>query len=754
MTVNLQVIGDSSKMQKAIDDGIKKMEKLNERILKNTREMNKNRDSARKLREEDAKAKKVKAEVTAEWNKMNKVMLAARTPINKYNDSMRELYKMETLGVISAEQHAAARRHLKKVLEEEERAIEQNTDEYKRHIKVQKEMQAVLDRNRTKTELYNQTLKRWRAEVGKGNITMQQFRASAAALRRELEATSKQGGSLANFAAGFATAATAVAAIRAGIQASVDAMKELVEMEAERADAQMTTAQKAEQAMRNLPLAQQQQAMDMSRDLTMKYGVDNDAAVLAVGSAVTAAGGNFQIAEQALNIGAQYGRLTPEDMTTYTTAIGDVMKASGLGAAQSASLIESTGIQSRIQKASKVGAAVTPGIRHATSVYKDDELAAKQAAALLAALSNLAVDKTGEASRTATVQMLQKIDETFSNLPGEIVDAQNRLGKLQRADSYDTSAERIALDANALQTRQATFNRRFTGGETGRRLEERKKEELAIKEMTASLDASRRKSADDQRLRNEAIKTEQDLINALQGLQGQDSSTLFKRFDMFAASVPLTNLLNETEFGEQQFKKPMEMLLDGTLMPYLRDTASKISTDETLFHERRKSERDAIIRGEKGFIGAAQDARAAENIAAMGIAADTGDIYEAKGREIVAKTLENTRVRGATGVGDYLGERLTGVESSFYSGDKLARTLTSTLLNRERTLQNAGGTPEQFDRLLAGVTAYGDLLEDRIANDNDLSKAQIAGLDRMAEVLDRLEGKLEGMGATIAGASP
>ena len=136
----------------------------------------------------------------------------------------------------------------------------------------------------------------------------------------------------------------------------------------------------------------------------------------AMGNAISASGGNYDIAKQALTAAARVTRLTPEHLETVAGAGIDVALAGGVTPEEGISLVLKTGKEARVNDPKLVAKNTAQAVAKAalsSGRGANRRVAVEEAAEIQATLGLIDKDTEGDTSRTATWKLAQNLDDLF-----------------------------------------------------------------------------------------------------------------------------------------------------------------------------------------------------------------------------------------------------------------------------------------------------------------------------------------------------
>lgn len=212
--------------------------------------------------------------------------------------------------------------------------------------------------------------------------------------------------------------------IEQGISVVTDALREQQEVLKRSADAHRTLASAQQEAFKNLSTL----PSDARTNLLESFvpGLAREAAfpdlvnlTKAVGDAQSAGAESIEQLKNAVRAAAKLTVNTTEFVDETAAALVDAARATGnVDARQNASQIFLVGAQSRIVDPAKLFRNVSP-VQIAASIAAGDQRraeGAQEGGALFAALTRVGADPQGDASQTAAVQFIQRVDEFFEGI--------------------------------------------------------------------------------------------------------------------------------------------------------------------------------------------------------------------------------------------------------------------------------------------------------------------------------------------------
>ena len=747
------VDGDTTKMQRALEQGVRALDKIQERMQQAARRTQEQVESNRKEREARRQAQQELDKHTRAFEKHMKAVKAAQTPHERYKESIKELQAAEKAGIGTAEQHAAARDQVKAALFAEERALEENTEEHRKSVAVQKMAKQAMENQIPPLLRYRREMRSLIRERRAERISVDEYRAARRQLRTELEKGMKgEQSALQGMVKGFAAAAASALSIQQALALAAQAMQEIKEFEEARADASMTVAQAEVETRRNLatlPPAVQEEQIKFAKELAAREGTDVAQTVLAFGRTFSASGGNLQAAKDATALGAKFGVLNPENIGTYATGFADIMQTFGGTAEQAASLIQTFQGRARLEDPKRAGRILAAPATQAAEQYADDTLAARQSAALLALFTTRTADKFGEASQTALLTLQQKVATTFDDVPAAIEEAQTKVTKLEREEAKSLARETEAERRSVAIEEQEKEVARLRGARPGtERALEFREATATLADMKADLqvftDTTKQQAAD----RTKELDEQRKLIAALQQVEGQDPGELFGRLEMFQRFPALMALIRETEFGEQKFKTVITQTLQGKNEQALENILQDITTDPEVI-------RGVLAREEQSPVIAAarRRARSENRITGAQVQPRAADITLM--RETVERTLNETAFRGNWfgGVSNAQARReaMANMNRNNMRNDVAQRGAVALVRRGEQMMDRQGVMDaEQVTAFAAGSDAIQSVLLDILENDKQIGERQRQALEDLNQRLQTQEETLAGMAAAGA----
>jgi hypothetical protein len=135
----------------------------------------------------------------------------------------------------------------------------------------------------------------------------------------------------------------------------------------------------------------------------------------AAAEAISAAGGDIDLALKGLRTAAGLTRITPEALRPMTGATIDAARASGASTDEAAALVLSAGKTGRVVDPRQQADVLGKGIGGIVASSRGDrKQAAEQAAELIAALTTAMGDKMGDRSTTAAMSLSAQLDKFFT----------------------------------------------------------------------------------------------------------------------------------------------------------------------------------------------------------------------------------------------------------------------------------------------------------------------------------------------------
>ena len=173
-----KAIGDLKKMTDAQDKFLQRMEKQ-QRLTKEQIATN------RAARQAEAEKDAIQRKYTSAFDRHMRSVDKARTPLQKYNDAMRELSLIEGHGIGRSQESAAAREHALKTMQREEQVLRENTEEFRRNARVQAEARKAFLNGRTSIQKYRDSLRELRTAYRETGMSQADFLARRKELREE-----------------------------------------------------------------------------------------------------------------------------------------------------------------------------------------------------------------------------------------------------------------------------------------------------------------------------------------------------------------------------------------------------------------------------------------------------------------------------------------------------------------------------------------------------------------------------------------
>lgn len=503
-----------------------------------------------------------------------------------------------------------------------------------------------------------------------------------------------------------------------GVQEAIQLVNEYLTTQREKvlevAAAQTELAAAQENASKNLAGLQRAERLGLLEQaprIAMTAGIDPKIITEALGTvASTGLTDPKQIADIVMQ-SAKLNRLTPEELPSTAAGAADIMAKTGLDDIRKTSaLFLTTGAQSLVADPSKLQAALPRalGAGIVSAPGQDKEEAARETAAIFAQATNVGTDTQGASSATFTIDLLNRMDQFFTNLERERVQARSRIELVERKIEKGKDTE---------------FDR------------------LKMKEDEAFLQAS------------EGVSDPGTQFGRLAVLQG--SQDLAKQFT------------GEKGFGEKQFAPFLKEVLDGNSKTAAAVRASKdgIKADVASFEQQAAELVDSTAAISTAV---AEKELAAVRQAGQLMKTDQGALGVI--RKQVSETLAATNVGGVQGFFDWMiddssrmGTNASGaaldaiqrlqVRKNIISMDGLTGEDATNIQTIDATIERVFGFLSRdvragvIDRESAGQVAA---QAEALANRYDLDPEYKANMKRVAELMEQVASNTAATAATNA----
>lgn len=361
--------------------------------------------------------------------------------------------------------------------------------------------------------------------------------AEAGKLRNTLETPVQAAtSSWAEFAKSTVVKIGAVAGAYVGVQQGVQLVNQYLEEQNALLDkslqSQLSLGKAQQEAAKNLAsfsLVQQNRVLtEAVPQIAMQAGVGDTVAITNALGGVASAGATEEQAISAVTASALLNRLTPDKIADTASAAIDIGKATGSSDARdNLALLLSTGTQARIENPALLANSLSVALSNAVTTVpgQSKEDATREAAAIFATLTQASTDKTGDTSKTATLDLTTQLSKFFGDFEAQQRNARSELSKLDPkiADGKATESEIF----NAQQLR-------------------------AFLEQASNV---------------------------------QDPGTLFGRIETLQDNTAIRDQFFSTEFGQIQFKQAFRLLADSSseMAQQLEAAKSKIEVDSSGF---------------------------------------------------------------------------------------------------------------------------------------------------------------------------
>lgn len=576
--VKLVFSGDANKLA----GELAKIFQQNERLAKQAEESKKAQAAAsarnKKEREEQRAISKEFATLNKQVAAHRKLVESLKSPTDRWIKGMSQVAQLQQRGMISDREALEMERALTRTMEQQNEALRRNSSAYQQNLRMQERSREIIRGLLTPHQRYQQQLRETERLHRSGMLTADQYNRRLAQLRTGMRGASMGGRMGEAITAGLGAAGIPIAGVgvAAGGTAALVAAVQGIRGTIERMDARQQKAmeatmsmgaamQEAAKNMSDLKPEQINQMFEFARGLNFS---DPRQAVLALGRAYSASGGDRAVAQSATEIAAGLTINTPDELANVAAALVDVSKALETNAKEGAGFLLSAGTFARVEDPTKMARSLAPALVQAVNMIGGDRgqrtEAATQAAVVFDQLSLMAAEFKGESTRTATIQFLQQLDKFYDQLPDEIAEVQKEVTKL--ADALPVTKDelnRISQARFEMEGRRAEFEfaERTPLGPDAPEFAKRGREQLRLNMERAEIDYQ--KALDDSTLTEDQKKQLEVLQAQLAELKNlSDPNTVFGRMRQIGGSQAARDIFFGTDFGERQYQVGFQKLID------------------------------------------------------------------------------------------------------------------------------------------------------------------------------------------------
>jgi hypothetical protein len=448
-----------------------------------------------------------------------------------------------------------------------------------------------------------------------------------------IDSTSDAISTVGKMALAYGSVSTAIGVVRAGLQDQIEMQKEALSIAQQVAKSQAS----ASKNLTGLTTEQKRKVLEEARSLQQEIGfADQKYIVDAVGAGYSAAG-DLELAKSATRAAAELSRNAPEELSGIATGAVDLSRGSGVKDAKSnLGFALQIGAISRVEDPAQVVRWLAPAISSAVNTVpkQDKQEASKEVGSVWSELNKFANDVQGMSTKTATIDLMARMEEFFRTLPEERAKVDAKVQELERKKEI-TPVEQARLDRSAFDVDQK--ERKLSKYSTAYDETVKRVGEVRDDDDSPSAKARRQKLADVKAKFDDAVidlaetraKREELLLEVvlspteaidlakLKKQQGamkdvQDPGTVFGRIEKFQADPALRDTFLDNPFGEAAFKGGYRELLTkdsplakatvadkATLSFDSREFNRNVAEQETLSPELRVSKIKAEEEGRK-----------------------------------------------------------------------------------------------------------------------------------------------------------
>lgn len=452
------------------------------------------------------------------------------------------------------------------------------------------------------------------ADIAKAfdKIDPEAAKAANAVIANMKRGTTESAGMFKSFGQSAIAEISGIAGAYIGVQEAISAVNEFLTEQRQRvldvAAAQTELAAAQESASKNLAglkKAERLGLLELAPQIAMEAGISPTIITEALGTvASTGLSDPAKIAD-IVRQNAKLSRLTPEELPSSAAGAADILAKTGLDdIRKTAALFLTTGAQSLVADPAKLQAALPRalGAGIVSAPGQDREEAARETAAIFAQATNVGTDTQGASSATFTIDLLNRMDQFFTGLERERVQARSRIELVERKidKGKDTEFDRLRM------------------------------------------------------------QEDQTFLSASEGVQ--DPGTQFGRLAILQRSKDLADQFKgEKGFGEKQFAPFLKEILDSTSKTAAAVNASKESIRADIASFEQQAEE--LVSSTAAISGAVLEKEAAAVVAAGKLQKkDTGSL--GKIRTLTSEALKETNVGGVQGFFDARFDRSSSIGSN------------------------------------------------------------------------------------------
>jgi hypothetical protein len=464
------------------------------------------------------------------------------------------------------------------------------------------------------------------------------------------ESTSSSLEGIAKMGAAYLSVSSAIGVVKASLQDQLDLQKESLAIAQQIAKSQSS----ASKNLTGLSTEEKRKVLEEARSLQQEIGFSDQKFIVdAIGAGYSAAG-DLGLAKSATKAAAELSRNAPEELSGIATGAVDLSRGSGVKDAKSnLGFALQVGAISRVEDPAAVVRWLAPAISSAVNTVpkQDKQEASKEVGSVWSELNKFANDVQGMSTKTATIDLMARMEEFFRTIPEERAKIDAKVQELERKKEV-TPVERARLDRSEFDVdqKERKLSKYSTAyDETVKRVGEvrddddspsakarrQKLADVKAKFDDAVIDLAEAKANRDQLLVDVVLSpTEEIDLAKLKKQQGamkdvQDPGTIFGRIEKFQADPALRDTFLDNPFGEAAFKGGYRELLTkdsplakatvadkATLSFDSREFNRNVAEQETLSPELRVSKiksaeegrkQAAATSGDKPFQGVIQD---------------------------------------------------------------------------------------------------------------------------------------------------
>lgn len=399
-------------------------------------------------------------------NQLSQQRLAALAPIlvkqKELKAATAELEKQLKEGKITADQYKTSFEGISKesnTLTTELRQLQAQVNEDSADLK---KAGIVIGATEDKTAKYARAVAELDRLKQKGILTSKQHTAAIAAESAKLtetgDAADKSGGFISGLTgkmAGFVGGLGSASAVIALLKSEYDA---LIERQGKSRDANISLATEQEALLMNLGGADAKETGDQIRDVSKSSGIKEENITRAVNEAM-AARGDMEVKDVigAVSSASKVRKFAPTELATLAASTIDTQKQTGLGTDESLGFLMQLQGQSHVNSLQGTAKNFTPAVGGIMKMGADRQTAG----GLLAALSHGMGDSTGEQTKTSGINLAKQLREYGQRGNPEALAQLNNLDKTQATEmaalkaDESGSAEDQRLKREALKEQHA-----------------------------------------------------------------------------------------------------------------------------------------------------------------------------------------------------------------------------------------------------------------------------------------------------------